>query len=145
MALEDLHIYKMALHASGIILPISRGWTQREMSLIGDQLVRALISVSNNIGEGYARVATGERIQLLMYAEGSTLEARNAIDHAVALGCLDESRAQEAKDVLRRASFGIIEFAWAIASSDPSYKSPMKTQLEKRHKGIINARRRRSS
>ncbi|RPI66709.1 MAG: four helix bundle protein [Ignavibacteriae bacterium] len=142
MALEDLRIYKTALQAADLILQESKSWDHRSISLIGDQLVRAVVSVTNNISEAYARVATGERVQLLMYAEGSSLEARNAIVHAIQLGCIRPEIGREAQKLLATTSIGIIEFAWSIASRDPGYKSPMKAQLEKRHNGIMKARTR---
>lgn len=145
MSLESLRVYRTAHEVAELILSRSTNWDDRTMSSIGDQLVRSVVSITNNISEGYARTATGERVQLLMYAEGSASESRNAIKHAVSLGALSKDESQLAIKLLTDVSVGIIELAWSFARQDPSYRSPQRKQLEKRHNALIKSREERAA
>lgn len=144
MSLEKLRVYQKAHEVAELILSRSTKWDDRIMSSIGDQLVRSVVSVTNNISEGYARTATGERVQLLMYAEGSASESRNALKHAVSLGALTKVDSEHATKMLTEVSVGIIELAWSFASKDPEYRSPQRKQLEKRHNGLMKSREERA-
>lgn len=144
MSLESLRVYQTAHEVAELILSRSTKWDDRTMSSIGDQLVRAVVSITNNISEGYARTATGERVQFLMYAEGSASESRNAIKHALSLGALSKDDSLQATKKLTDVSIGIIELAWSFASQDSTYRSPQRKQLEKRHNALMKSREERA-
>jgi four helix bundle protein len=64
-----------------------------------NQLRRASVSIPSNIAEGKGRVATGDLIQFLSIARGSTLEVQTQLELAVMLGFGDRNRIAEAQEL----------------------------------------------
>ena len=62
-----------------------------------NQLRRAAVSIPSNIAEGKGRLTTGELIQFLGIARGSTLEVQTQLELALMLGFGDASQIVEAQ------------------------------------------------
>lgn len=69
-----------------------------------DQLLRAILSISNNIAEWYERETDKEFIRFLYIARGSCGESRNMIIIAEKLDLLDSENISKRKDSLVKIS-----------------------------------------
>ncbi|MCX6823219.1 MAG: four helix bundle protein [candidate division SR1 bacterium] len=72
-----------------------------------DQLLRAILSISNNIAEGYERETDKEFVRFLYIARGSCGESRNMIILAEKLALVDIKDICRRKDTLVKISSGI--------------------------------------
>jgi len=63
--------------------------------MVGDQLLRAVSSISANIAEGYGRHKGREFQHYLTMARGSTAEAQNWLINCKELGFMDEATFEE--------------------------------------------------
>lgn len=132
MALENLELYSLILEAVSDCDQMSAQIkSQRDFDL-ADQLSRAALSISNNFAEGYGRSATGERLMLMFYAEGSTQECKSCLRVAVSRSLVLEETAQTAIMKLGRISIGIIEFCASILDNDPDYKGAYRDRVDRR-------------
>lgn len=69
-----------------------------------NQLFRALLSISNNIAEGYERKSNNEFRQFLYIAKGSCGESRSMLIIAIELGYIGKAQGNEAIDRLTEIS-----------------------------------------
>ncbi len=77
---EDLEVYKNALDVSVYVYEItSKGKLSKDFGLKG-QLTRAVVSISNNIAEGFEYDNRKDFIKYLRYSKGSTGEVRNMLN-----------------------------------------------------------------
>ncbi len=74
----------MALAA--LIYKVTQGFPADECFGLTNQLRRAAVSIPSNIAEGKGRLSTGELIQFLGIARGSTLEVQTQLELASMLG-----------------------------------------------------------
>jgi four helix bundle protein len=65
-----------------------------------NQLRRAAVSIPSNIAEGKGRLSTGELIQFLGIARGSTLEVQTQLELASMLGFGDPAGIREAQGLV---------------------------------------------
>jgi four helix bundle protein len=132
MALEDIKIYALILQMvaeSDRVCSVTK--SRRDFDL-ADQLSRAALSVGNNFAEGYGRSATGERLMLMFYAEGSVQECKNCLRVAVSRNHISAQQADAAIATFGRISIGIIEFCASILRDDPDYKGSYRERVSKR-------------
>jgi four helix bundle protein len=132
MALHNLRIFLLAQHINSRVTTQVLSWTYLHQQTLGKQILRSADSITNNISEGYARVRTGERLQLLWYAEGSIQETKNGIRRCVQRRILDEKAGNELETQLTRLSISLIEFMHAILMKDPEYIGPYRRKVEER-------------
>lgn len=144
MSLRSLHIYRQAEELSDRVYRIVDEWTEFDKRTLGSQIVRAADSVSNNIAEGYGRVAIGERLQFYLYAEGSTQETVNCLHRANGRSLMTEAELQELTRLCVSISIGIIEFAFAQMQREPSYQGPFRARIDRRRKCLVDKRARES-
>ncbi|HJY62805.1 MAG TPA: four helix bundle protein [Ignavibacteria bacterium] len=76
---EDLGVWQDAMKLSEEIYQIICDDKIRKEYSIRDQLIRALISITNNIAEGFEYDNTKDFIKFLRYSKGSTGEIRNIL------------------------------------------------------------------
>lgn len=134
MAVENLRIYQDARVASNEVYTIVSEWDSFNKNTLGSQLVRAVDSVCSNISEGYARSATGERLQFLFYADGSLQEAKAQLRLASDRGIVNKDLAKDLVYLLKRLSIAIIEFCNAMLERDPLYQGAYRKRVEDRRK-----------
>jgi four helix bundle protein len=65
-----------------------------------NQLRRAAVSIPSNIAEGKGRLSTGELIQFLGIARGSTLEVQTQLEIASMLGFGERAGMMEAQELV---------------------------------------------
>jgi four helix bundle protein len=76
---EDLEVWQEAVIFFEDIYKISCNEQIRKEFSIRDQLIRAAISISNNIAEGFEYDNNKDFIKFLRYSKGSTGEVRNIL------------------------------------------------------------------
>jgi four helix bundle protein len=88
----------MALAA--VIYRVTQRFPVDERFGLTNQLRRAAVSVPSNIAEGKGRLSTGELIQFLGIARGSTLEVQTQLELASMLGFGDPAGIREAQGLV---------------------------------------------
>ena len=73
---EDLRIWQSARKLYNLI---SDGFSNSKMFFFRDQVLRAALSVSNNIAEGFERKTNKEWVYFLYVEKGSCLEVRSML------------------------------------------------------------------
>ena len=76
---EDLPVWNDAIRLAKWIIDLSAAGTFRRVAGYKDQIERAVVSVSNNIAEGYERGTMSELIAYLFIAKGSVGEVRSML------------------------------------------------------------------
>jgi len=82
---EDLEVYKAAREFRKKIYKIIKGLPPEEKYNLGDQMRRASLSLTNNIGEGHGRYHFQENIQFCRISRGSLMELIDDLNV-----CIDE-------------------------------------------------------
>ena len=141
MSVHSLRIYSMAAELADCIAREVVKWEPFHQRTLGDQIVRAADSVTNNISEGYGRLSIGERVQFYMYAEGSVQETRNCLDRAVKRDLLAMEEYKRLRQICRILSIGIVEFAHAQLEREPNYKGPFRERIAKRRAWLVKRRK----
>lgn len=84
----DLNAWKEAHKLVIEIYSITRNFPKEEMYSLVDQMRRAVISITSNIAEGFARQSYKEKIQFYYLAHGSLTELKNQIIASKDIGYL---------------------------------------------------------
>jgi four helix bundle protein len=135
MALASLRVYKTAATLADRVSAIVQSWNHFDTTTLGHQLVRAADSITNNISEGYGRVATGERLQFYMYAKGSNLETLNCLERAFNRNLITHQELKSLSRMSFEISMSLVELAHADLQKDSSYRGPYRDRIEKlRHR-----------
>jgi four helix bundle protein len=107
---EELEIWKEARRIAGEIYRLTRNSKfTRDFSLSG-QLQKAVVSIMSNIAEGFERGGNQEFIQFLYIAKGSCGEVRSQIYVALDQSYLEQEKADELVNSLKRLSTMISNF-----------------------------------
>ena len=80
--INDLILYKKALHFANLIFPIVERWGFFYQNTLGTQLVRAADSIPANISEGYGRFYFKDSKIFYYYARGSLYETKTHLQLA---------------------------------------------------------------
>ena len=83
-----------------------------------DQLMRATLSITNNIAEGFDRGTDKELKQFLIIARGSCAEVRSMLHIAEASGMISKNRYQELADITVQISKLLTGFISKLVTSD---------------------------
>jgi len=76
MKFEDLKVWQKG---QGIFLAMNEVLKESKMFFFRDQMLRACLSISNNIAEGFERKSNKEYVYFLYVAKGSCGEVRSMI------------------------------------------------------------------
>ena len=76
---EELPVWNDAIRLAKLVLDLSNSGVFRRISGFKDQVERAVVSVSNNIAEGFERGTTEELVAFLYIAKGSVAEGRSML------------------------------------------------------------------
>lgn len=112
---KDLQVWQKSMRlAKGIYLLTQRFPVEERFGLVS-QMRRAAVSIPSNIAEGQARNTTGEFIQYLSYAEGSSAELDTQLHLAIDLGYCSEDNPDDVfhmltdvQKMLKRLRFKLI-------------------------------------
>jgi four helix bundle protein len=74
------------MELASVIYKVTQHFPSDERFGLTNQLRRAAVSIPSNIAEGKGRLTTGELIQFLGIARGSTLEVQTQLELASMLG-----------------------------------------------------------
>ena len=76
---EELPVWNDAIELASRLLRLTQAGRLNGLGDLKNQLERAVISISNNIAEGFERGTNQELITFLYYARGSTGEVRSML------------------------------------------------------------------
>ena len=89
---EDLEVWKEAVKMGVLIYKLTEEGKMAKDFSARDQLRRAVISVSNNIAEGFEYNNNKSFIRFLMYAKGSAGEVRSQLFVLKEAGMIEENK-----------------------------------------------------
>ncbi len=92
--------WQKGMQLAALIYRVTQGFPADERFGLTNQLRRAAVSIPSNIAEGKGRLSTGEFIQFLGVARGSTLEVQTQLELASMLGFGDEAGIVEAQELV---------------------------------------------
>jgi len=91
---EDIPVWKDAISLAVEAFKLTEDKRFRFKGDIANQLQRAVLSVSNNIAEGFERGTTQELIAFLYYSRGSAGEVRSILCVIEQLGAFNDLKSQ---------------------------------------------------
>ena len=86
---KDLVVWQKGISLAKAIYRLTAKFPGEEKFGLVSQMRRAAISIPSNIAEGQARHTTGEFIQLISHAEGSTAELETQVILSTELGFVE--------------------------------------------------------
>jgi four helix bundle protein len=92
--------WQKGMELAALIYKVTQGFPADERFGLTNQLRRAAVSIPSNIAEGKGRLSTGELIQFLGIARGSTLEVQTQLELASMLGFGDQVGIREAQGLV---------------------------------------------
>lgn len=101
---RDLIVWQRSIQLVKRVYDLTRSFPTDERFGLVSQMRRAAVSISSNIAEGQARRTTGEFIQFISYAEGSTAELDTQFIIACELGFVPESSRSEIPGLIDEVS-----------------------------------------
>ncbi|OGM05981.1 hypothetical protein A2125_02455 [Candidatus Woesebacteria bacterium GWB1_43_5] len=107
----DLETWKKAHELVLAIYKAVGKFPEREKFILSSQILRASISISSNIAEGFGRKGLKEKQQFYFVAQTSTVEVQNQLIIAKDVGYLDNlefDNLWEKTVVIRKLLFGLI-------------------------------------
>lgn len=87
----DLNAWKEGHKLVLIIYRLVEKFPKKEQFVLSSQLIRAVISVTNNIAEGFGRYGIKEKIQFYYMAQASLVEVQNQLLIAKDIGYIKAS------------------------------------------------------
>ena len=86
---EDLLLWQKAMQLAKMVYLLQKGLPKEEIYGLGDQIRRAVVSVSSNIAEGYGRGGDAEFKRFLAISRGSLFELKTQLQLAEGVGLLN--------------------------------------------------------
>ncbi len=99
--LKDIEVYVLARKLADRAWKEVLKWDHFAQRTVGQQLVRAVDSISANIAESYGRHHVRDVTLFLYYARGSLYESQDWISKAVQRGLFDEATGRELLDTIQ--------------------------------------------
>ena len=91
---KDLVVWQKGIALAKAIYQLTSKFPAEEKFGLVSQMRRAAISIPSNIAEGQARHTTGEFIQSISHAEGSTAELETQLILSIELDCVAKDHAK---------------------------------------------------
>lgn len=101
---EDLKVYKATILLTVEIYEILKKEPFKRETALTEQLKRAILSISNNIAEGFERETDKELIRFLYISKASAGEVRNLINVIEATDILNISECNELREKIKDIS-----------------------------------------
>jgi four helix bundle protein len=95
---QDSIAWQKSMQLTAQVYKLTQGFPYEERFGLTNQLRRASVSIPSNIAEGKGRATSGELIQFIGHARGSTLEVQTQLEIAVMLGFGKEAEVQRAQE-----------------------------------------------
>lgn len=121
---EDLPVWKEAMRLAVGVMNLCRDGAFRRHTGLRDQLERAVVSVGNNVAEGFERGTTNELLMFLYIARGSAGEVRSMLHLLCALDGFRHLKSQISDLKSKAESCGRQLGAWAQQLQDSDIKGP---------------------
>src|SRR4051794_26014303 len=90
----DPIVWQKGIEIAKLVYRVTARFPSEEKFGLVSQMRRASVSIPSNIAEGQARHTTGEFIQFISHAEGSTAELETQLILSIELGFADANRAK---------------------------------------------------
>ena len=107
---KDLVVWQKGITLAKITYRLTATFPRAEQFGLVSQMRRAAVSIPSNIAEGQARHTTGEFIQFISHAEGSTAELETQVILSIELGLAEAKSTKDAfilLDDIRRMLNGL--------------------------------------
>lgn len=98
-AIRNSVAWQKGMELAKVIYLATKAFPADERFGLTNQLRRAAVSVPSNIAEGKGRLTTGEFMQFLAIARGSTLEIQTQLEIAKMLGFGDQEQMYRAEEL----------------------------------------------
>lgn len=85
---EDLLVWQKAMELAKRVYVLQKDLPKEEVYSLGDQIRRAVVSISSNIAEGFGRESDKDFRHFLAISRGSLFEAKTQLQLADSLGYL---------------------------------------------------------
>jgi four helix bundle protein len=95
---RDSIAWQKSMQLTAQVYRLTQSFPPDERFGLTNQLRRASVSIPSNIAEGKGRASSGELIQFIGHARGSTLEVQTQLEIAVMLGFGDKTEVQHAQE-----------------------------------------------
>jgi len=89
--------WQKGMELTKVVYQLARGFPADERFGLTNQLRRASVSIPSNIAEGKGRLTTGELLQFLSIARGSTLEVQTQLELALDMAFGDATAIERAQ------------------------------------------------
>jgi four helix bundle protein len=89
--------WQKGMELTKMVYQLTRGFPADERFGLTNQLRRASVSIPSNIAEGKGRLTTGELLQFLSIARGSTLEVQTQLELALDMAFGDATAIERAQ------------------------------------------------
>lgn len=114
---EDLIVWQ---ESKALYIQIYTAFEKHKLYFFKDQILRAALSISNNIAEGFERKGSKEFINFLSMAKGSVGEVRSMLRIAVELKYIEDGIAEKLIEHSIYVSKLLYKFMQAIKEYDTS-------------------------
>ena len=129
---ENLDVWKFSRQLVKQVYEVQSTFPPFERYGLGDQLRRAVVSISSNIAEGNARSSVKEQIHFLEISKGSLMEVYCQLLLAYDLSYIDEEQLSDCKvkiDVVYKLLNGRLYHKFNILSNSNSQPPSPKSQV----------------
>jgi four helix bundle protein len=97
---KDSIAWQKGMELAEIVYKVTKDFPRDERFGLTNQLRRAAVSIPSNIAEGKGQLNTGELLQFLGIARGSTLEVQTQLELAVKLGFGTSNKIEQAQNLI---------------------------------------------
>lgn len=98
---RELIAWQKGMLLAKVVYGLTAKFPSEEKFGLVSQMRRAAVSIPSNLAEGQARRTTGEFVQFISHAEGSTAELDTQLTLSMELGFCSETVAAEALDLIQ--------------------------------------------
>ncbi len=120
----SLVFYQRALELAKELYPRTLKFPAYEMFNLGDQIRRALTSITGNIAEGYGRYTFKDRRRFFIISRGSVCELMSHLSLCVISGVLTQDEAESFRSKCRAIRFLINRYLSWLQRSASKKKRP---------------------
>ena len=109
---KDLETWKQAHKLVLVIYELTKIFPKEEKYSLTDQIRRAVVSISSNIAEGFARDSKKDKIRFYSIALGSLIEVQNQLQIGFDLGYIKEElfkRVEQQITLVQKLIYGLMK------------------------------------